>query len=48
MEKVNVIMEKIDWNKVAEDYKSSTLSRERLYQYAKKAAETLKTNGIPF
>lgn len=41
-------MAEIDWNKVAEDYKSSTLSHERLYQYAKKAAETLKTNGIPF
>ena len=41
-------MARIDWNKVAEDYKNSTFNSERLYQYAKKAAEALKTGSIPF
>ena len=41
-------MAQIDWNKVVEDYKDSTFNRERLYLYAKKAAEALKAKGIPF
>lgn len=41
-------MARIDWNKVAEDYQNSSLDRERLCQYAKKAAEALRAGGIPF
>lgn len=39
---------RIDWNKVAEDYKNSAFNSERLYQYASKAAEALTTNAVPF
>lgn len=41
-------MARIDWNKVAVDYKNSTFDRKRLYQYAKKAAEALKVRTIAF
>lgn len=39
-------MARIDWNKVAEDYKNSSFNQERLLGYAQKAAELLNKNGI--
>ncbi len=41
-------MTKIDWNKVAEDYKKSSLDLTRLEQYAKKAACELCDKSVSF
>lgn len=41
-------MARIDWNKVAEDYQNSVLNKERLHQYAQKAAQALRSRNVFF
>lgn len=41
-------MARIDWKKVAEDYKNSSFDRERLNRYAQKAAEALNSQKVAF